>query len=73
MKNYVVIGEKWKRAIVFTSEYYADVYITKNCAGVCCHKYTAADFNAQFGNYANKLLEYGVNAYNAQMLIIIGD
>ncbi|WML89845.1 hypothetical protein [Thiothrix lacustris] len=71
MKNYVVIGEKWKRAIVFTDEHYADLYITKNCIAVCCTKYSAADFEAQFGQHAKKVLEYGLNDYNAQILITI--
>jgi hypothetical protein len=73
MKNYVVIGEKWKRAIVFTNEYYADYYMTKNCPGVCCIKYSEDDFNAEFGAHAHKVLEYGLNDYNAQSLIVIGD
>ncbi|OQX07699.1 MAG: hypothetical protein BWK73_27330 [Thiothrix lacustris] len=73
MKNYVVIGEKWKRAIVFTSEYYADYYMAKNCPGVCCEKYSEADFNSTFGQRAHTVLEYGINDYNAQALILIGD
>lgn len=73
MKNYVLIGEKWKRAIVFTNERYADLYIAKNCPDICCVKYSAADFEAQFGLNAKKVLEYGLNDYNAQVLITIGD
>ena len=34
MKNYVLIGDKWKRAIVFTDEHYADLYIAKNCPDI---------------------------------------
>lgn len=73
MKNYVVIGEKWKRAIVFTDETYADYYIAKNCPDVCCEKYSEADFNARFALHATKVLEYGLNEYNAQVLITIGN
>jgi hypothetical protein len=73
MKNYVVIGEKWKRAIVFTDEHFADIYMAKNCPGVCCEKYSEADFQALFGHNAQQVLEYGLNEYNAQVLITISD
>ncbi len=71
MKNYVVIGEKWKRTIVFTDESYADYYIAKNCQDVCCEKYSADEFNALFAAQATKVLEYGLNEYNAQALILL--
>lgn len=70
MKNYVVIGEMWKRAIVFLDEGCADLYISKNCHGVFCRKYSEADFNEQFGKIAKTIQEYGANSYNAQALII---
>ena len=70
MKNYVVIGEMWKRAIVFLDESYADLYISRNCHGVFCRKYSEAEFNERFGKIAKTVQEYGVNAYNAQTLII---
>ena len=71
MKNYVVIGEMWKRAIVFLDESYADLYISKNCTGVFCRKYSEKEFNERFGKIAKTVQEYGLNTYNAQQLIIL--
>ena len=31
MKNFVIIGDLWKRVIEFTSEAKADAYMAKNC------------------------------------------
>ncbi len=71
MKNYVVIGDMWKRAIVFLDENYADLYISKNCEGVFCRKYSEQEFNERYGKIAKTIQEYGLNVYNAQQLIIL--
>ncbi len=71
MKNYVVIGEMWKRAIVFRDEQYADFYINKNCNGIFCRKYSESEFDERFGKMAKTVQEYGLNAYGAHHLIIL--
>lgn len=71
MKNYLVIGEKWKRAIVFWNEYYTDHYIARNCADLAYQKYSEAEFHAIFADTHKQYKEYGPNYYMAQSLILL--
>jgi hypothetical protein len=73
MKNFVIIGDLWKRVIEFTSEAKADAYMAKNCHTVCCEKCSEAEFEARFANVSKRSLEYGLNEYNALRLIILGE
>jgi hypothetical protein len=72
MKNYLVIGEKWVRAIVFADEQCADFYIEKNCANVAYKRYSEAEFNEVYAEAELSVMEYGINDYWAKALIIIG-
>jgi hypothetical protein len=71
MKNYLVMGEKWVRAIVFADEQCADRYIGKNCANINYQRYSEAEFYAEYANAELRVLEYGVNDYLAKALIVI--
>lgn len=71
MKNYLVIGEKWVRAIVFADEQGADRYIKKNCANIEYKCYSEAEFNEVYAQTEQRIMEYGVNDYWAKSLIII--
>ncbi len=74
MRNYLVIGEKWKRAIVFSNEHYADLYISKNCTGEnLCTKYSAEEFTAAFEGLVQKAMPFGPNDYMAQKLLVLSD
>lgn len=71
MKNYLVMGEKWVRAIVFADEACADRYIEKNCTNVNYLRYSEAEFNAAYADADLRVMEYGVNDYMARALIVI--
>ncbi len=71
MKNYLVLGEKWKRAIVFWNEQYANHYIERNCLDIPYQKYSEAEFHAHFAEVHKKYMEYGPNHYMAQSLILL--
>lgn len=71
MKNYLVIGEKWVRAIVFSDEMGAELYIAKNCAGIEYQRYSEAEFNETYADADMREMEYGVNDYMARRLIVI--
>ncbi len=71
MKNYLVIGEKWVRALVFTDETGAERYIEKNCAGIEYQRYSEAEFNEIYADADMREMEYGINEYMARCLIII--
>ncbi|MEB4592771.1 hypothetical protein VSS37_17450 [Candidatus Thiothrix sp. Deng01] len=72
MKNYVIIGHLWLRAIEFVNEERADAYITKNCNPETeCGKYTQEEFYTEFQEFYLESHEYGVNEYGALRLIII--
>ena len=73
MKNYVVIGEKWNRAIVFLNELYANSYIEENCKNIDYETYSEAEFYGWYANTNKKVLAYGPNYYMAQTLIILED
>jgi hypothetical protein len=73
VKNFVIIGDLWKRVIEFVSEANADAYIANNCPGVCCEKCSEAEFEERFARVSKKSLEYGLNEYNALRLIILGE
>ncbi|HRJ51567.1 MAG TPA: hypothetical protein PLE99_02280 [Candidatus Thiothrix moscowensis] len=71
MKNYLVMGEKWVRAIVFADEQCADRYIEKNCTNISYQRYSAEEFNAAYADAELRVMEYGVNDYMARALIVI--
>jgi hypothetical protein len=71
MKNYLLIGEKWVRAIVFADEQAADLYIEKNCENVEYKRYSEAEFNEVYDQAELRVMEYGVNEYLAKALIIV--
>jgi hypothetical protein len=71
MKNYLVMGEKWVRAIVFADEQGADRYVEKNCANIEYKRYSEAEFNEAYAQTEQRVMEYGVNDYWAKALIII--
>lgn len=71
MKNYLVVGEKWVRAIVFADEQCADRYIEKNCANIRYTCYSEAEFHEAYAQAELRVMEYGVNDYFAKALIVI--
>lgn len=71
MKNYLVVGEKWLRAIVFADEQCADRYIEKNCTNIDYQRYSEEEFYQVYAEAELRIMEYGVNDYFAQTLIVI--
>lgn len=71
MKNYLVLGEKWVRAIVFADEQCVDYFIEKNCVKSGYERYSEEEFNRVYAGFKMKVMEYGVNDYFARSLIVI--
>ena len=71
MKNYVVLGEKWLRAMVFANDAGADGYTEKNCTNIRYQRYSEAEFRNAYAHANMRLLKYGANGHMAQALIII--
>ena len=71
MKNYLVIGEKWVRAIVFLDEQCANYYIEKKCTNINYQQYSESEFNEIYAHSEQRVMEYGLNDYMAQKLIVI--
>ncbi len=71
MKNYLVLGEKWVRAMVFADEADANDYTEKNCAHIPYQRYSEAEFKRIYVNSGKHRLEYKNDYRQAVPLIII--
>ncbi|HPE60931.1 MAG TPA: hypothetical protein PLB10_11400 [Thiolinea sp.] len=71
MKNYVVLGEKWLRAMVFANDAGADSYTERNCTNIRYQRYSEAEFSQLYAHADMRTLKYGANDAMAQALIVI--
>lgn len=57
MKNYVLMGCLWKRALEFTNEEQADQYIAQHCHSIDYEKCSAEEIQTRFAGFKQKHLD----------------
>ncbi|WP_298610550.1 hypothetical protein [uncultured Thiothrix sp.] len=71
MKNFVLLGSLWKRAVEFVNEAQADQYIAQRCQGIDYEKCSAAEVDSRFAGLQKKYLSYDQNQHPIRGLIVV--
>ncbi|HMT92990.1 hypothetical protein [uncultured Thiothrix sp.] len=71
MKNFVLLGSLWKRAVEFVSEAQADQYIVQRCQGIDYEKCSADEVDSRFAGLQKKYLSYDHSQYPIRGVIVI--
>jgi len=58
MKNFVLLGSLWRRAVEFANEASADQYIAQHCQGIDYEKCSAAEVQSRFAGFPKKYFSY---------------
>lgn len=71
MKNFVLLGQLWKRAIEFVNEASADRYIATHCQGIDYEKCSADELHTRFADADKQYLTYTNELENTRGMIIL--
>ena len=71
MRNFVLLGQLWKRAIEFVNEASADRYIAKRCQGIAYEKCSEDELNARFAGMDKQYLDYTDEHDNMRGIIVL--
>lgn len=71
MKNFVLLGHLWKRAIEFVNEASADHYIAKHCQGIDYEKCSAEELNTRFASTSKKYLNATDEQDNIRGMLVL--
>ncbi|MEN9434439.1 MAG: hypothetical protein RLZZ422_2028 [Pseudomonadota bacterium] len=71
MKNFVLLGHLWKRAIEFVNEASADRYIAKHCQGINYEKYSEEELSTRLAGCDTKYITYANEQDNARGVIVV--
>ncbi|MFI0397515.1 MAG: hypothetical protein ACH34X_00430 [Thiolinea sp.] len=58
MKNFVLLGSLWRRAVEFANEASADQYIAQHCQGIDYEKCSADELQSRFAGLKKEYLNY---------------
>lgn len=71
MKNFVLLGSLWKRAVEFVNETQADQYIAQRCQGIDYEKCSVDEVDARFAGLQKKYLSYDHTQYPIRGMIVV--
>lgn len=71
MKNFVLLGSLWKRAVEFVSEEQADQYIAQRCQGIDYEKCSADEVHSRFAGLQKKYLSYEPVQHPIRGMIVV--
>lgn len=71
MKNFVLLGSLWRRALEFANEANADQYINKYCQGIDYEKCSAAEVHTRFAGFQKKYLDYDNQRNDIRGMIVV--
>jgi hypothetical protein len=58
MKNFVILGQLWRRAVEFPNEAQADEYIAQSCQEIAYEQCSAAELQERFAGYKQVYLSH---------------
>lgn len=71
MKNFVLIGRLWQRALEFVNEASADRYIAQHCQDIAYEKCSQAEVETRFADFKKKYSNYVDDQHDIRGMIIL--